>query len=178
MFYFLGYKLDELMFNNCFGRDHIEAALAFSSIGAMFGLLVGHLLRYRVSKALFKKNFELIETIYNAQMRGEAIIIAVLLLIFAGLMFTVGFGGIAFKGENVAIKDYGFSQLKEYSFNDVEIARITGYENDINDEYAFKTEGDWTQYIASDNDVVEFIETKIKENNKEVKEYQDFEDID
>ncbi|MBR1763252.1 MAG: hypothetical protein IJ731_07820 [Eubacterium sp.] len=178
LFYFLGYKLDELMFNNCFGRGHIEAALAFSSIGAVFGLLVGHLMRYRVSKALFKKNFELIETIYNAQMRGEAIIIAVLLLIIAGLMFTAGFGGIAFKGENIAIKDYGFSQLKEYSFNDVEIARITGYENDINDEYAFKTDGDWQQYIATDNSVVEFIETKIKENNKEVKEYQDFEDID
>ncbi len=64
--------------------------------------------------------------------------------------------------EIVAIKDYGFSQLKENSFNDVEIARITGYENDVDDEYAFKTDGDWTQYVASDNDVVEFIETKIK----------------
>ena len=80
--------------------------------------------------------------------------------------------------ENIAIKDYGFSQLKEYSFNDVEIARITGYENDINYEYAFKIDGDWAQYVAPNDDVIEFIETKIKENNKEVKEYQDFEDID
>jgi hypothetical protein len=177
-FYFIGFRLDALLFKDCFGRNHTDGAWAFSAVGAVLGLGIGHLLRFKVSKALYKKNYELIESIYNAQLKGEIFIIGVLFVALAAMLFAAGFGGIAFRGENVVLKNLGFSPIKEYSFSDVEIARIKGYDGDTNDEFAFKIEGEWVEYAADSDETISFIEESITKNNKEVKSYEAFEDIE
>ncbi len=191
----IGYHIDENIFIDCIGKKHYSSLVAFGFSGACVSLIISVLLPNSVYKLFVKKDrYDSFIRMVNMQdIQGpfafKAIVYAFIIIavLVIAMFFTVVFcfNGIAFKTDSIVYKEYAFSEMQRYSFEQTEIAIVEGsynegeYSSYIGTAYAFKLGDEWYDYGVPDgNEVVLLIESNIEKYDKNVKIYKSIEDIE
>lgn len=193
VFGIIGYYVDESIFGECIGRNHLSSIVGFAFAGVCVSLIFSVLLPNSVYKLFIKKDeYDEFMRMVNAQeIQGPAIykvliyafiIIACLAIAtFFTCMFC--FNGVAFTQSSIVYKEYAFSKMEEYSFENTDMAIIEGsysdgeYSEYGGTAYAFKLGDEWYDYGIADNEASSVIESNIAKYNKDVKVYKSVEDI-
>ncbi|MDE5963814.1 MAG: hypothetical protein K2G65_00245, partial [Eubacterium sp.] len=191
----IGYHIDENIFIDCIGKKHYSSLFAFGFSGACISLIISALLPNSVYKLFVKEDrYDSFIRMVNLQdIQGpfvfKAIVYAFIIIavLVIAMFFTVVFcfNGIAFETDSIVYKEYAFSEMQRYSFEQTEIAIVEGsynegeYSSYIGTAYAFKFGDEWYDYgVPDENEVEQLIESNIEKYDKNVKIYKSIEDIE
>ncbi len=188
-FGFIGYYLDKNMFAQYIGKEHFDTVLAFGFVGAItsvvfMGFLIKNIYRIIVKKDYYDEFMQVVRA-ETAPKWLEAVSYALIIALDVFLICFFCFNGVFFtQNGEIAKKDYAFSQMETYSFDDIEIAAIEGsydkygYSEYIDTAYAFKLDGEWVEYGVPNDDTKGIIENSINKFNKNVIKAEAFEDLE
>ncbi len=196
LFAVIGYKLDEQVFADCVGANHLKSAFGFGIAGVWVSLAVSLLLPNSIYKWIVKKeNYDSfirmvkaqdiqVKKIYRTLIYAFLILACLAAALF--FIFVFCFNGIVFNDDAIVYKEYAFSEQQIYSFEDTDIAVVEGsYDSDgwyaEYDEtaYAFCLDGEWVEYgVPADEPSGSMIQKNIEKYNKSVRIYQSIRDIE
>ncbi len=188
-FGFIGYYVDKNMFSQYIGKEHWETAFAFRLAGALTSVLFMGFIEKPIYKLIVRKDYydEFMQVVRAATAPKwlEAVAYALIVVIDVFLICIFCFNGIFFtQNGEIAKKDYAFSQVETYNFEDTDIATIegsydsNGYNEYIDTAYAFRLDGEWFEYGVPNDDAKSIIENSIKKYNKNVIKAEAFEDLE
>ncbi|MCH5321399.1 MAG: YIP1 family protein [Eubacterium sp.] len=195
IFAIIGYRIDKNIYADCIGRNSYLSVFAFGFVGVWISLIVSLLLPDSIYKFIVKKDkYDSFKRMVNSEsILGSTIykVLVCFLLIIACLAIAVFFtfifcfNGVAFKENSIVYREYGFSQMETYSFENTEIAILEGSYSDSeyreyeDTAYAFKLGDEWVNYgVPTDDETTELIESNIKNYNKQVKTVKSIEDLE
>lgn len=195
VFAIIGYHIDKNIYADCIGRNHYLSVFAFGFVGVWISLIVSLLLPNSIYKLIVKKDkYDSFMRMVNSEsLHGstafKVFINAILIIGSLGIAvfftFMFCFNGVAFKENSIVYREYGFSQMETYSFENTEIAIVEGsysdweYSEYEDTAYVFKLGDEWIEYgVSTDYETTELIESNIKNYNKQVKTVKSIEDLE
>lgn len=187
---FLGIYLDKNVINpQWIGKSYGYTGLAFGIVGVTIGLA---LLMLNIDKPIYKlivpkEHYEDFMIMLKAEESPKLYSALVMVLaIIASCIFVIffAFTGMAVTDDyNIVSRAHCFSQVQEYDMKDIEIAIVkgtndtNGYNEYIEDAYAFKLDGEWVEFGVPNAKAQQVIQEGIEKYNKQINTYKSIEDI-